>query len=433
MAVYYVAKDGSDSNDGLSDVTPKLTIQAAWDAGGATTIHVGAGVYNEAVTCGGNSIYPVITSDGAYVVIDGLGVLPNGVTFGAFGNGSAILRGIIVRGFTSRLVWIKAPYFASSPATLDRCLLDGQGLGPIGVADDGATAAVTALSKTVITGCLVGYSVFNGGNPGGVSLERCVFYKNLTGFKSSAIAHAGRLNHLIKNTNFVVDGATSVAHEVSLDNTSEVDLNVLSDYNNYELLNGGKVSAASATLAAWRTQSGVDGQSLAVPSNYVLGNDGIYIPDISIPSGLINAGEPLGAGVAKTIGAYERGFGLTRLDTAWTSVTHLNTEFEPGTNRVRLASGQTSGTFTTATKTLSTPQIVSSKRLLLGLIEANVGSPNSIQTVDRLNTDQIRDIEFSINGGAFTPVSYGLLSEVDSVQSVFTIRLRLVLRTNGNI
>lgn len=74
--VYYVAKNGSDSNSGSASA-PWLTIgHAASVAQAGSTVYVGAGTYNESVTFGnsGTSSAPIVFNGQGVAVVDGTGV-----------------------------------------------------------------------------------------------------------------------------------------------------------------------------------------------------------------------------------------------------------------------------------------------------------------------------------------------------------------------
>lgn len=74
--VYYVAKNGSDSNSGSASA-PWLTIgHAASVAQAGSTVYVGAGTYNESVTFAnsGTSSAPIIFNGQGVAIVDGTGV-----------------------------------------------------------------------------------------------------------------------------------------------------------------------------------------------------------------------------------------------------------------------------------------------------------------------------------------------------------------------
>src|SRR5580700_7701825 len=74
--VYYVAKNGSDSNSGSASA-PWLTIgHAALEAQAGSTVYVGAGTYNESVTFAnsGTSTAPIVFNGEGVAIVDGTGV-----------------------------------------------------------------------------------------------------------------------------------------------------------------------------------------------------------------------------------------------------------------------------------------------------------------------------------------------------------------------
>src|SRR3990172_3294218 len=127
MTDFFVAKNGNDANPGTVG-SPKRTIGGAISAAVSTdTIHVSAGVYHESSFVNKSL---TITSDGHYVVLDGLGVLSNGIVLA--GNLTAVtIRGIYIRNYVTNLI---SEALASSQRffTLDKCFLDGTTFNPVG-------------------------------------------------------------------------------------------------------------------------------------------------------------------------------------------------------------------------------------------------------------------------------------------------------------
>jgi hypothetical protein len=71
MSTYYVSKSGNDANAGTSYALSKLTIQAAINIMGTyNSLIIGAGLYNEKITLGGNN---TAYCDGI-VILDGTGI-----------------------------------------------------------------------------------------------------------------------------------------------------------------------------------------------------------------------------------------------------------------------------------------------------------------------------------------------------------------------
>jgi hypothetical protein len=271
-------------------------------------------------------------------------------------------------------------------------------------------------------------------------LERCTFFKCTdVGLKQGSLAAATTTGIQCRNCAFVADGPTQEC--VELGNV----INQVFDFNNYDVRGGAPLGSIGGTphasLSAWQAAfgGGNDANSHDFPSGFLSEDDAIFIPNLSLPSQLISAGQPTGFGGFKTIGAYDRGFGLLRTDPAWTGGSHFNTVFEPFNNRIRLAPAQTVGVFTTGTKTIVPSQVISQKRIAFLVMEANVVTPGSVETVDRLETDQVREIELAFNGGPFQPIAYGqnarfpgTFGQPDQI-IVSSIRARITLRKNGNL
>src|SRR5580658_11365071 len=73
---YYVAKTGSDTNNGSASA-PWLTIgHAALEATAGATVYVGAGTYNESVTFAnsGTSSAPIVFNGQGVAIVDGTSV-----------------------------------------------------------------------------------------------------------------------------------------------------------------------------------------------------------------------------------------------------------------------------------------------------------------------------------------------------------------------
>jgi hypothetical protein len=98
---YYVSKDGSDANSGLTADLPKLTVQAALTlvATGGTII-VGAGVYREALAKASNTAASFTIRADGHVVFEGDGV--NAFTLSSSNAGSPITVNLTVIGVEVR-------------------------------------------------------------------------------------------------------------------------------------------------------------------------------------------------------------------------------------------------------------------------------------------------------------------------------------------
>jgi hypothetical protein len=196
--VYYVAKTGSDSNDGSSGA-PWLTIgHAALEAKSGSTVYVGAGTYNESVAFAnsGTATAPIVFDGQGVAVVDGTGVTccaspafasSNGFigtnTQGLFNIGAAAgVNDLTVEGFTLQ------NYIVSSASKVPvGVLILGGGTGiqllnntvrniqtkagkngnayGIGVFGISATPLSVTVSGNTVTGCLTGESettTFNG-------------------------------------------------------------------------------------------------------------------------------------------------------------------------------------------------------------------------------------------------------------------------------
>jgi hypothetical protein len=122
---YYVSKEGSDSNDGLTPDTPKLTYQAVLNlitTGVTRTIIVGAGVYKEAISKSMNATNMKIrTIADGYCVFEG-----NGSNTFVFLNGSFTGTEYTFNGFEFRnyaTVDISQRNNHNPTITLENCII----------------------------------------------------------------------------------------------------------------------------------------------------------------------------------------------------------------------------------------------------------------------------------------------------------------------
>jgi len=189
--VYYVAKNGSDSNSGSASA-PWLTIgHAASAAQAGSTVYVGAGTYNESVTFAnsGTSSAPIVFNGQGVAIVDGTGVScclsptfaqSNGFigtnTQGLFNIGAAAgVNYLTIEGFTIQNY--KVTTAAKVPLGI---LVVGSGTGinilnntvkniqetagkrgnayGIGVFGISATPLSVTVSGNIVTGCLTGQS-----------------------------------------------------------------------------------------------------------------------------------------------------------------------------------------------------------------------------------------------------------------------------------
>jgi hypothetical protein len=189
--VYYVAKNGSDSNSGSASA-PWLTIgHAALEAKAGSTVYVGAGTYNESDTFAnsGTASDPIIFNGQGVAIVDGTGVAccttptfasSNGFlccnTQGLFNIGaSAGVSYLTIEGFTIQNY--KTSSKTDVPAGI---LIAGSGSGinvlnnkvqnvqttagkngnayGIGVFGTSATPLSVTVSGNTVTGCLTGES-----------------------------------------------------------------------------------------------------------------------------------------------------------------------------------------------------------------------------------------------------------------------------------
>ena len=189
--VYYVAKNGSDSNSGSASA-PWLTIgHAASVAQAGSTVYVGAGTYNESVTFAnsGTSSAPIVFNGQGVAIVDGTGVAcctsptfaqSNGFigtnTQGLFNIGaSAGVNYVTIEGFTIQN--FKVSTASKVPLGI---LVVGSGTGinilnntvkniqetagkrgnayGIGVFGISATPLSLTVSGNTVTGCLTGQS-----------------------------------------------------------------------------------------------------------------------------------------------------------------------------------------------------------------------------------------------------------------------------------
>ena len=189
--VYYVAKNGNDSNSGSASA-PWLTIgHAASVAQAGSTVYVGAGTYNESVTFAnsGTSSAPIVFNGQGVAIVDGTGVScclsptfaqSNGFigtnTQGLFNIGAAAgVNYLTIEGFTIQNY--KVTTAAKVPLGI---LVVGSGTGinilnntvkniqetagkrgnayGIGVFGISATPLSVTVSGNIVTGCLTGQS-----------------------------------------------------------------------------------------------------------------------------------------------------------------------------------------------------------------------------------------------------------------------------------
>lgn len=286
MATLYVAKDGSDSNNGTTWALAKLTIQGAANiATTGDTIKVGPGVYKEAVALSITGNFTLTIEGDGYVIIDCDNTYATGLAITSTGTGTITYKNLIVRGATGT----------------------GIGLG-------GASGTFSNVCENcVVYNCGNGFAQGSDGvNNRYITLTNCLAYDNTNGFYMYNIDHAiitwctfadnsGRgvysydswaANSLFKH-NIVAFNGRGI--DVWSWSTSQSDYNDIYWDGSQTCYNAG---VQKTTLADWRTATSEDANSVSEdPKFFDRSKDTYSLSSSSTLRTNINEGGTLGAGI----------------------------------------------------------------------------------------------------------------------------------------
>ncbi len=247
MPYIYVSPDGSDSNDGLSFGSPKLTLQAAVDtAGGGDTIRMKSGTYatTSVTTIDGKSLEIIVYTPSkkwSKGILDGPG------------TGALLSIENLTAGQWVKLIGLKFKDGATAVSVTNQN------------ADSDITAFGCWFDETLTTG-------FAGG-AGRSHAHSSTFVGMTTGFSASGDANAFGCTLFDVTTGMAVTGSGTATWKNNIfggTRTTDVDLDAavtaVADYNGY----GGTPSTAvvsegatnHATLSAWNSSSSQDGNGV---------------------------------------------------------------------------------------------------------------------------------------------------------------------------
>lgn len=338
MANVFVNKSGNDANSGASRALAKLTIQAAHDVAvsGVDTIKIGSGEYREAIvstkalTVEADVDSPMVPS--GFVVIDGENV--RSIGWNQSNNSALTIRGLTFRRHTIADV-DRTPGAIGTPFVADRCtFLDGpRGFRTRG---GGALTLNRCLFRNKTTSGIEPLDS-DGQHPLLISISQCVFDSCVTGVLFGSFAPASGSTGIFNNV------FLGCARDISFAGLSAASIaSLFLDYNSHfgwTTAIGRLASTDYTTLAAWRTATGKETNSLDVDPLLLDPAKGLFLSRRDSPLRRRGrSGETIGLGTGE-------GISNNRNAALWTGGVFTGTTITGG-NVVQSTAG-TNGTYET--------------------------------------------------------------------------------------
>ena len=423
MGDIFVNFSGNDSNGGTSHADAKLTIGGAEAiAGNSDRIVVGSGVYNEAVLIDGATNVDII-ADGL-VILDGQGSLSTGLDLfdtssncGEFANPET---GFIVKDYISVGIKLRSAGASAYHMEVSEC--------PTGIQN-----IQTGVVEFCVThDCTTGIEGQSGG-AGGNFVRSCTMVDCDTGLKANVGTAFFRE---------VKDCIIAFCDRLITIGSSNGYGTTVADFNNLHFIQRDTVSTADAdfqttivtTIAAWRTASGKDANSIS--TNPLFGDlaKDIFTLQKTSPSASAGSGIPPGRQGARRVG-----FTISNNTNSslWTGGTFSNTQIN-GNGDLELISTPGTGTFESDDVDLGesvTPDVDNDRIYMPQNIvyPGQVADSNNADTQpNRLTIEmKVAATQAGLGAAAYAAIEPGALISPVHAGPFRWVKYKITLRTDG--